>query len=222
MSDSGREFLNAQVREYFEEENIDHFTSPSDMKCVIVERVNKTIQRRIYQYLTEYATERYIDALPDIVFGYNNSVHRSIGLKPREAEKERNHLWVRDALNRHYFSIKTKKPQFKVGDIVRLKMVGKFHRSYTEQQTRELWEVVEVDREMPIPRYYVKSLENLERLKGAFYSNELTLVDMDLFPIERVLRRRRYRGVDQVFVKWEGFNEVYNSWIPADAVEELN
>lgn len=222
MSDAGREFVNAQVKRYFQGENIEHFTPASDMKCPIVERVNRTIQNRIYQFLTENTTDRYIDALPNLVFGYNNTEHTSTGLKPIDAEKERNHLFVRDALNRHYFSIKGKKPQFKVGDYVRLKMVGKFHRSYNEQQTRELWEIVEVDVEMPVPRYYVKSLETLERLQGAFYSNELTLVSMDKFPIERVLRRRRYRGVNQVFVKWEGFNDEYNSWIPADAIGNVD
>ena len=221
MSDNGQEFMNASVQNYLRDQGIKHFTPENDLKCVVVERVNKTIQRRIYQYRTDRNIERYIDALPQLVAGYNNTEHRSIGMKPKDAEKPENHLKVRDSLNRHYFSISPKSPTLKVGDVVRLKTIGLFHRSYFEQNTSELWEIVEVDTEMPIPRYYVKSLENLERLKAAFYSNELTLVDVDRFPIETILRRRTYRGVRQVYVKWQGYNEAYNTWIPEANVQDL-
>ena len=54
---------------------------------------------------------------------------------------------------------------------------------------------------MPVPMYYLKSLEKLDEIEGGFYANELSLIDEDLFKIEKVLKRRRYKGVNQVFVK---------------------
>ena len=55
----------------------------------------------------------------------------------------------------------------------------------------------------------------LEFHRGAFYENELTKIDLDLFDVERVLKRRTRRGVPQVLVKWVGYNAIFNSWIPA-------
>ena len=217
MTDAGMEFLNAQVQTLLDEEGVTHFTPGSDMKCVGVERVNKTLQRKIYQHMTEYRTDRYIDVLQDLVSSYNNSTHSSIGVTPVEAEDPVNHLKVLDMLNEHYSDIveKRKKPKFEVGNTVRVaKLKSKFHRSYNAQQNEELYEIMRINQDMPIPLYYLKSLEELDDIEGGFYANELTLVNFDVFDIDRVLKRRTHRGVRQALVKWRGYHNNYNSWIP--------
>lgn len=217
MTDSGMEFLNAQVQTLLDDEGVGHFTPGSDMKCVGVERVNKTLQRKIYQHMTEHGTDQYLGVLQDLVTLYNNSTHSSIGLTPLQAEDPANHLRVRDKLNEHYSDIvaKRKKPKFKVGDTVRVaKLKSKFHRSYKEQQNEELFEITRVNIKMPIPLFYLKSLEELDDIKGGFYANELTLVNFDVFDIDRVLKKRTLRGVRQALVKWKGYHSNFNSWIP--------
>ena len=71
-----------------------------------------------------------------------------------------------------------------------------------------------------IPLYYLESYDKSEKIQGGFYSFELTLVDTVVFRIEKVLRKRKYRGKNQIFVKWKGFNDTYNEWIDEANVEQ--
>ena len=223
MSDAGQEFVCRSVQTYLQSENIKHFVPGSDMKCPGVERVNKTIQRKIYQYLSDKKNQRYIDALSDLVSSYNNTEHSFIEMTPNDAERPENFLWVRDCHMRKYRDIlsKTQKKKFKVGDVVRIAAwKTKFHRSYKPQQTMEIFEITKVNTSMPIPRYYLKSLETLDDIDGAFHANELTLVDSHLHDVEKVLKKRTRNGRREVLVKWQGYNEIYNSWEPAEEIRE--
>ena len=193
------------------------------MKCPIIERVNKTIQRRIYQYLTDRKTDVYIDELNSLVEGYNNSVHSFTGMTPTEAEKPENELWFRDCHIRKYREIheKKKKQRFQVGDTVKIAIAkNKFHRSYNQQQKEDLYKIIRIDTSMPIPRYYLQAFKDLEMITGAFYANELILIKDQVFEIEKQLKRRTYRGERQVRVKWKGYHKSFNEWIPVADIED--
>ena len=217
MSDAGTEFKNQRIKNLFERQNITHFIPGSDLKCPIIERVNKTIQRRIYQYLTDRKTDEYIDDLQNIVIGYNRSIHSFLGISPNDAEKPENQLWVRDCHMRKYQEIleKRQKKKFNIGDTVKIAAwKNKFHRSYNEQQANDLYRIVRIDTSMPIPRYYLQAFKDLEFIEGAFYANELTLINDQVFEIEKQLKKRTYRGERQVRVKWKGYHKSFNEWIP--------
>ena len=49
-----------------------------------------------------------------------------------------------------------------------------------------------------------------EPVQGTFYEQELQLSVQEIFRIERVLRKKK----NQVFVKWKGYSDAFNSWIP--------
>ena len=56
-----------------------------------------------------------------------------------------------------------------------------------------------------------------EEISGRFYAEELQLIDHDpdaTFKIEKVLRTRRRRGQPELYVKWLGYPDKFNSWIP--------
>ena len=53
QSDKGKEFLNKNVREYLQQNGIEHFTTWSDQKAAVVERFNRTLKTRIWQYLQQ-------------------------------------------------------------------------------------------------------------------------------------------------------------------------
>jgi transposase InsO family protein len=122
FTDKGTEFTNQTVQKYLKQQNIRHRLPQSDLKCAGVERVNKTIQNKIYRYMTENNTRRYIDKLDDLVTSYNSSIHRTIKMSPFDAEKPENGLWVLDRLRVFYNrgSEFQKAPKFRVGDIVRI------------------------------------------------------------------------------------------------------
>jgi hypothetical protein len=41
------------------------------------------------------------------------------------------------------------------------------------------------------------------------------------FRIEKVLRRRTVKGKKMAFVKWLGYDNKFNSWIPAEDIKSL-
>ena len=62
----------------------------------VVERFNRTIKIRIWTYLSDRGTVRWVDVIQNLVDAYNNSSHRFIGMAPADVEKkDENRLWVR-------------------------------------------------------------------------------------------------------------------------------
>ena len=50
--------------------------------AVVAERFIKTLNNKIYKYMTSVSKTVYIDDLDDIVNKYNNTHHRTIKMKP--------------------------------------------------------------------------------------------------------------------------------------------
>jgi hypothetical protein len=224
--DRGREFVNENVRSFLRARNIKILHPNSAEKAAIVERFNRSIQSLLYKFLTERQTYRYIDKLQQILSTYNNRGHRTLKyMSPNEAEKDKNWNYVRNMLSEYYTkftSLKKKKAKFAVGDVVRIKIAKtKFGRGYHEQFKRELFQVTRINKRMPIITYSIKSMNDGEEIKGSFYSNELQAQKGDVFKVEKVIKRRKRNGVDQIYVKWLDFNDTHNQWINATNVTEV-
>ena len=67
---------------------IQHFASESDQKAAVVERFNRTIKTRIWTYLSDRGTARWVNVIQDLVNAYNHSHHRSIGMAPADVQKK--------------------------------------------------------------------------------------------------------------------------------------
>ena len=57
-----------------------------------------------------------------------------------------------------------------------------------------------------------------EEIKGSFYEQELQKTTQELYRIEKVVKKRRRNGVQEVYVKWQGYNK--HSWIPLTDLEQ--
>lgn len=216
LFDEGKEFNNKLVREFLVANNIKFRNPYSELKCAGVERFNRTIETKIYKYMTQNDTDRYIDALPELLWSYNHTSHRTIQMTPAEAEKKKNHLWVRDKLMTYYTRGKKRKPKLNVGDIVRIrKLKGKFDRGYKPIYRTELYIITDVNIRMPIPMYLVKSMRTNQKVLGGFYESQLTkvLFSNEDYKIDRILKTRFRGGNKQALVQWEGLHKNYNSWI---------
>jgi hypothetical protein len=226
--DRGKEFVNTHVRHFLKEETVKLLHPNSSKKAAICERFNRSIQDLLYKYLTESQSLRYIDDLGGIVNTYNNRGHRTLKfMSPNDAELKKNEPHVRNALSSYYskfVATKKRSPKFKVGDVVRIKKERTaFGRGYHEQFKRELFTIAEVDRRMPIITYQIRSNNDGELIQGKFYSNELQEQKGDVFKIEKVLKKRKRKGKEEIYVKWLDFDEQHNSWIPAsNIVKEYN
>ena len=78
LADRGLEWLNKSFKSLLEKHNVKLIHNFTSYKASHVERVQRTLQKKIYSYLTSRGTLRFADRLPEFVHGYNSSYHRMI------------------------------------------------------------------------------------------------------------------------------------------------
>ena len=221
MTDAGSEFIAKKFKAWMNKENI-KFTR-GNPHAPHVERLNRTIQSKLFRYMTENETRRWVDVLQRVVDAYNARRHRMIKMSPNEAEKKVNRAKVIDAVSRYYQKALSKRrdPKFKVGDVVSIqKYKNVFAKGYDQVFTDELFKIYEVHTKLPISMYTLTEYDGTV-ITGRFYENELQLAKYDVYKVEKVLKTRRRKGVSESFVKWKGWPDKYNQWIPdTDVVRE--
>ena len=150
--------------------------------------------------MTEISKNVYIDKLDDIVNEYNNTYHRTIKMKPVDV-KDNTYIDFKKEVN-------DKDPKFKVGDHVRIsKYKNIFAKGYTPNWSEEVFIVSKFKN--TVPWTYVINDLNGEEIIGKFYEKELQKTNQKEFRIEKVLKKKG----DKLCVKWEGYNNSFNSWI---------
>ncbi|KAL3117645.1 hypothetical protein niasHT_004310 [Heterodera trifolii] len=240
LTDQGLEFKAKDVQEYFKSKNVKNFfmyTSPR-IHAGMAERANRTIKERLYRYFTERGTQKWVDVIQQIVHGINHSYNSSIKMRPvdvnfENAEKLRKKLKQNAIGGTAEEAAKRKQPQprFKVGDRVRIeKYKHVFQKGYTGRFTNEVFTVAEVHTDRFPVTYRIRD-DDGSLIKGRFYNNDLCRVlerkndgDADdvLYDIEKVVQKKKKQGVEYVLVKWKGYSQRYNSWIPASSMTWKN
>ena len=146
----------------------------------------------MYKYFTANNTYNYIDSLDKMIRKYNNTIHSSITMKPKDAVHSKNTIKVYNAL---YGSYKAIYPFFKfdIGDKVRIsKMKMTFEKRYTPNWTEELF-VIDNQLDTNLVTYKLKDL-NGENIEGSFYEPELQKSQQQVLRIEKVLKRGRMKN----------------------------
>jgi hypothetical protein len=72
-----------------------------------------------------------------------------------------------------------------------------------------------------IPVYQIKDFED-GNIDGTFYQQELQKVNEDedkAWKIEKILKRRKRRGVEQALVRWLGWPKQYDSWVDVSEIQ---
>ena len=67
--------------------------------------------------------------------------------------------------------------------------------------------------------YRLKDLNN-EEIQGSFYKPELVPAKQDVFRTEKVIRWHYKKK--QALVKWLGYSDDFNSWIPLSNLQDLS
>jgi transposase InsO family protein len=172
--DRGKEFYNSNVKQLLEVKNIDMYSTGNEGKAVMIERLNRTIEEKLWKRFTVQGHQKWIKILPEVVEKYNNTVHSSIKTTPLEASKnpESIRLINYENININELTQRKKKPRFQMGDRVRIfKYKDLFEKGYTASWTNEVFKISEVIQSSPIT-YRIKDL-NEEDIEGRFYENEL-------------------------------------------------
>ena len=138
--------------------------------------------------------------LDDLVNKYNNTVHKTIKMKPVDVTDNSYAEYNEDFLE--------KDSKLKVGDHVRIsKYKNIFVRGYAPNWSEEVFVVSKTKNTVPWTNDM--SLLNGEEITGSFYEKELQKTSQKKFRIEKVLKRK----CDKLYVKWKGYNNSFNNWI---------
>jgi hypothetical protein len=207
QTDLGKEFFNKTFQLLMKKYNINHYNTYSEKKASIVERVNRTLKNLMWKEFNYHGHYRWINLLDNIVQKYNNSKHRTIGMKPSEVKKKHEKKLLNTVYN--HLKIVNLTSKFHVGDHVRIsKSRGVFDKKYMPNWSTEIFTIKKIL--LTNPNSYLLQDYQKQDIKGCFYQQQLQKVKYpDVYLVEKILRRKN----DKVFVKWLGFDSTHNSWI---------
>ena len=86
------------------------------------------MKEKMWKYFTSNSTNNFINVLTDLVREYNNTRHSSVKMTPVNASKKENELTVWRNLYPEHLEIHDIKPNFSVGDNVRISKKKKISR----------------------------------------------------------------------------------------------
>ena len=211
------------MKDLLKKNNVQLYSTENEEKSSIVERWNCTIKQNMWKYFSANNTIKYTDILPNLIKKYNNTYHQSIKCPPALTRAPSSYQHVHDALyNRPGEDNDIEvKPKFKIGDCVLiLKKKKTFVKGFMPNWTEELYIVNGVRLTKPVT-YNIKDLKG-DTIKGAFYWKELQKASQEVYRINKVLRKRKRKGdgMKEALVKWKGYSNDFNSWIPESNIQK--
>ena len=176
------------------------YSTFNEGKSFAAERFIRTLKNKIFKHMTSISKNVYVDVLGDIVNKYNNTVHRTIKMKPIDV--------TCDSFAEYNEDSNKINSKFKVGDHVRIsKQSNIFAKRYAPDWSEEIFIVSKIKN--TVPWTYVINDPNGEDITGSFYEKELQKTNQEEFRIEKILKRKG----DKLYVKWKGYDNSFNSWI---------
>ncbi|KAK3108623.1 hypothetical protein FSP39_011981 [Pinctada imbricata] len=234
-TDKGSEFTNKLLRQYFEKEGIKIFYALNETKANYAERYIQTLKKRLYRYFTNFQKYEYKDILQDMVQSINETPNRSLNGRTPASVNKKNEDEVRlDAYiarrkeDKSKIKGKKSKPtpyRFKIGDQVRITHLKRvFQREYDQTYTEEVFIVRDRRRSQEgIPIYRLKDMMD-EPIQGSFYASELQKVSKDentIWRIEKIVKKRKYRGRQEALVRWLGWPQKFDSWVAQKDIKDI-
>ena len=132
-----REFFNNFFKKWLKDNDIEMYSIHNEGKSVIAEWFIRTLKNKIFKHMTAISKNVYFDVLDDIVNKYNNTVHRTIKMKPIDV-KDNTYLDSKKEVN-------NKDPKFKVGHHIRIsKYKNIFAKGYAPNWSEEVFVVSKI------------------------------------------------------------------------------
>ena len=173
------------------------YSTYNEGKSVVAERFIRTLKNKIFKHMIAVSKNVYFDVLDHIVNKCDNTVHRTIKMKPV------------DVL---IFMLNTMKILIKKNLNLKLVTMLEFQNTktyplYAPNWSKEVFVVIKIKNTVSWP-YVINDL-NGEEITGSFYEKELQKTSQDEFRIEKVLKRKG----EKLRVKWKRYDNRFNSWI---------
>ena len=149
-SDRGKEFYNNIFQDFLNKNNIKLYSRNTELGAVFAERFNRTIRDLLKKIVFERGDANWIDVLPIITKQYNNRIHSSTKLSPKDASLKKNEGYV-------YKHLLDKRK--KINDLVRTADLKKtFSKGDTTNWSYKLYKITEIINDT-IPSYKIDNLE---------------------------------------------------------------
>lgn len=170
--DSGTEFYNTHVRTYLRKWNIRMFSTSSDVKASLVERLNRTLKSRMFKYFTANNTIKYVDILQKLVNAYNNRKHSTIGMSPNQVSlANQSAVWDKQ-YSSYITGSRRSRFAYDLEQTVRIsKLARTFRKGYLPTFQEEIFIIH--DRLATVPPTYKVRDKDGNILIGSFYTQEL-------------------------------------------------
>ena len=199
---------------FFEDNNVKIYHIYSNLKAVIIERFNKSLRELMMKSFVKNNNTVWYNILQKLIKFYNIRYHNTIKIKPIGVNKT-NEKYIKN--NFYTYDITNKKPKYKTNDVVRISLK---RRQLFDKPTgnikwsEELFKVYKINKSNVIT-YQLKDM-NDEIIKGVFYEKELQLTKniTGEYIIEKILKTKG----NNIFVKWRGYSNNFNSWIDKNSV----
>ena len=198
--DQGSDFYNNSFKDFLKINNIEMYSTYNEGKSVVAERFIRTLKNKIFKDMATISNNVYFDVIDDTVDKYNNTVHKTIKMKPIDVTD--------DSYSEYNEDVNKKYPKFKVCDHVRIsKYKNIFAKGYAPNWSQEVFVVSKIKNTVPWA-YLINDLSG-EKITGSFYEKELKKTSQEELRIENVLKRKG----DKLYVKWKGYDNRFSSWI---------
>src|SRR3978361_2249117 len=174
QSDRGREFYNARFQSLMRQYNIKHYSTFTVIKASMAERVIRTLKERLYKAFDLQGSHHWLSLLPVITADYNQTVHRTTGMKPAGviagAASEKAAL---TAIKKNRRPQGSRRVKFNPGDVVRLsRHKFFFEKGFTNRWTTELFRIRDVKTSTVPVTYELEDLSG-SPIQGCFYTEAL-------------------------------------------------
>ena len=107
--DQGSKFYNNSFKDFIKINNIEMYSTFNEEISVLAERFIRTLNNKIFKHMTTILKNVYFDVLDDIVNKYNNTVRRTIKIKPTDV--------TTDSYAEQNEDSNKNDPKIKVGDL---------------------------------------------------------------------------------------------------------
>ena len=96
-----------------------------------------------------------------------------------------------------------------------------FEKSYLPNYIEKMFTIYK-QFALQVPVYKLKD-DAGEILEGTFYEPELqkTIKNDDVYHVEKILRKRKRKGVVEYLVRWKGYADKFNSWVSERQISKL-